>query len=70
MADHHRVVVDLLDQIAERQRRLTAEYARPEGHSPKRVADHHQVINLNLKLAEIHAQLALVEAVYDLRLSQ
>lgn len=66
MADHYRAAVDRLEQVADRQRRLTKEYAKPGGHSPKVVADLHQVINLNLKLAEVHSHLAIAQALHDL----
>lgn len=65
MADHYHRAVDRLLEVDNRQRALTAEYAKP-APSTKRVADHHQAIGLNLKLAAIHAHLAIAQALHDL----
>lgn len=59
--------MDRLEDVDKRQRALVAEYAKPEDRrKTNRVADLHQGIGLNLKLAAIHAHLAIAQALHDI----
>lgn len=63
--DHYQSSLLALDFVAEARRDLAAEYAN--GHNRARIADLHHSIGVDLKLADIHATLALRDAHLDLR---
>lgn len=63
MADHYQKALEQLDEVDDLRKDLRKAYLE---HAPgSRVADLHQKINLNLKLADIHATLAVRQALQD-----
>lgn len=63
MADHYLKSLEHLEVVDDARRDLRAAYAG--NANAARVAKLHQTINVNLKLADIHATLAEVQAITD-----
>jgi hypothetical protein len=65
MADHYSTAIALLDEVETKRADLLDEYH--EAARPAVISQLHQDIGAALKLAAIHAQLALAGAAQDIR---
>jgi hypothetical protein len=65
MANHFQRAVELLDEVEQARTALRAEYAKNGSARPNVVAGLHQTINVNMKLAHVHSQLAEAQALVD-----
>lgn len=65
MANHHQRALELLDEVDQARKELKDEYRNHGSSRPQLVAKLHQSINVCMKLASIHAQLAEVDAIVD-----
>ena len=68
MADHYAKTIDYLALVEEARRALAAEYGRRDENLRPRdhvVAQLHQDINRNLKLADVHSSLAIAQRLDD-----
>jgi hypothetical protein len=68
MADHYLRSIELLDEVAEIRRELTDLYLAGR-RDPSGVAELHSRLGVCLKTAAIHAQLAEVQALQDVRMT-
>lgn len=65
MTDHYRRARAHLEDVCAAREALAEEYARQPGSRAKVVADLHQRIGHDLKLADVHATLAVAQALQD-----
>lgn len=67
MADHYAKALEYLDDVEVARADLSDEYADPQLRRASVIASLHQRIGASMKLAHVHAVLALAAAAQDMR---